>query len=148
MSKKMSTIDRLRAANNNTLNEELNRPTVVTEDAEEIVQYFGLEESEKSDNEPEKQAETAVASHIKEDSEALKTAGEKRTVGRPRKRAENEIYAQVHINLPESLKDKVQKASICHKTSVNSYIISLIEKDININGKDYDTIFNAMKRFT
>ncbi len=140
MSGKMSTIDRLRAVNNASIQNELDKTTVVKEDVEEIEEFYGINKPEVPVKEEEPVKEPRIL--------APRTSAVKRTVGRPKTRSDNESYSQVHINLPESLKLRVQQATVCHKTNMNSYIVSLIEKDIRENGSDYQNIYETMSKYS
>lgn len=78
----------------------------------------------------------------------LEAPDTKKSVGRPKKRDDNENYSQIHINLPESLKIRAQQAITCRRTNMNSYIISLIEKDMKENGEDYDSLYRSLAKFS
>lgn len=137
----ISHIDRLRAANQDLDSNELNKTTVIKQDADEIEDFFGI----AGKNEETKKREIIVeekASHV-----TVTPHSEKKKVGRPKTRKPNETYYQIHINVSESLKNETQKAAICHKTNISAYITSLIENDLKQNGNDYDMIFNTMKKY-
>ena len=129
----MATIDKLRAVNKK---QPLNSPTVVEEDVAEIEEFFGINDTKDS-----KPAEIIKVPQIKIEEQ------KKKGPGRPKTRVEGEIYSQIHVNLPESLKQKVMQAIACHRSNMNSYIISLIEKDIEINGEKYENLYNSLAMF-
>ena len=129
----MATIDKLRAVNKK---QSLNVPTVVEEDVAEIEEFFGITDAKES-----KPAENIKAPQIKVEEQ------KKRGPGRPKTRVEGEMYSQIHVNLPESLKQKVMQAITCHRSNMNSYIISLIEKDIAANGDKYEDLYNSLAMF-
>ncbi len=136
MGTKLSTIDRLRAANN-APQKNLNQPTVVKDDVEEIEEFFGLKEgSEPNDvslsQEPRNEGELVVAS--------------KKKVGRPKTR-DDQKYVQVHLVMPETTKSEIQKACLCHRTNMNGYIMELIQEDLLKNGAGYNSIYETMAKY-
>ena len=136
----MSKIDELRRKNSNIADGSLEKTTVVVEDVKEIEGFYGINESES-----ESQPEVDTVPHIYE---APQNAGKKRGVGRPKLRADNEIYSQIHINLPESLKIRAQQAITCRRMNMNAYIVALIEKDMKENGEEYESLYKSLAKFS
>ena len=141
----MSSIDKLRAINQK---QKLNKPTVVKEDVEQIEAFYGINErnietvlSEKTEPDAVPVPENVIT--IDKPAPVVKKGP-----GRPKTRQVGEVYNQVHINLPESLKQMVQKATVCHRTNMSSYVISLIEKDIKENGSDYEALYSSLAKYS
>lgn len=103
---------------------------------DEIVEKLYSEEKEEKPAPAKK--ETA-----KEKTAVRKTGGKK--VGRPKERTD-EKYLQVHLIMPESLKNEIQKAIICHRTNMNSYLLDLIKADLKKNGSDYNSVYETITR--
>ncbi len=138
----MSKVDELRKANSSLFDDELDKTTVVEEDAKEIESFYGISGIPE---EPTPQITPELKTAIPYEKIDVVV---KRAAGRPKTRIDNELYSQIHINLPESLKIKARQAITCRRTNMNSYIVSLIEKDISENGEEYDSLYRSLAKFS